>query len=75
VLVSEDCNSVQLTFKYCATKRCTEPAEAAQRHQVAQIYFIHLVILSVFVSWWQILSSLYPDNGDLLSVKSVPHCF
>ncbi|MCO5255765.1 MAG: hypothetical protein M9926_03320, partial [Lentimicrobium sp.] len=44
---------------------CTEPAEVAQRHQVAQIYFSHLVILSVFVSLWQILSSFYPDNGDL----------
>ncbi|KAF5062224.1 hypothetical protein DSECCO2_307250 [anaerobic digester metagenome] len=26
--------------------------------------FSHLVILSVFVSLWQILSSFYPDNGD-----------
>ena len=71
VLVSEDCNNIQLTFKYFATKRCTEPAEVAQRHQVAQnisrfirIYFPHLVILSVFVSLWQNLSSFYPDNSD-----------
>jgi len=39
VLVSEDYNSVQLTFNYLATKRCTEPAEVAQRHQVAQNLF------------------------------------
>ncbi len=71
VLVSEDCNSIQLAFKYFATKRCTEPAEGVQRYQVAQnisrfirIYFPHLVILSVFVSLWQILSSFNPDNGD-----------
>ena len=71
VLVSEDCNSIQLTFKYFATKRCTKPAEGVQRYQVAQnisgfirIYFPHLVILSVFVSLWQILSSFYPDNSD-----------
>jgi len=38
----------------------------AQRRLVAQIYFYHLVTLSVFGSLWQILSSFYPCNGVLL---------
>jgi len=43
VLVSEDCYSMQVTFKYIAAKQCTGPAEVAQIHRIAQNLFFSFI--------------------------------